>query len=154
MTQFVFGIVGIVFLGIMLDILYPNGKTNGFCKSIFAIVSLFVILKPIFNISNINLDFDYEVDETFVDSVNDSRIDALEYRIICELSNKGYSEIDVEIDGFYENNKIVIENVYLDISSLVLSENLENINKYEVILDEITKIIDVEKEKVFIYGLW
>lgn len=152
MEQFIFGIIGVVFIGVMFDILYPNGKTNGFCKSIFSILSLFIILKPIFNIKDLNLNFDYKIDETFSENISDARIDSLEVRIENHLTNVGIKEVDVEIDGIVENFDILVENVYIDISSLVLSENMANINKYEVILDEITKIVDVEKEKVFIYG--
>ena len=53
MKAWLLSIVGVVFLGVLFDLLYPNGRTNTLCKSIFGIFAVFVMIGPIFN-------FDFE----------------------------------------------------------------------------------------------
>jgi len=151
MSQFIFSIVGIVFLGVLIDIIYPNGKTNGFCKSIFAIFSLIVIIKPISKIKNFDFETSNFVNSNFVYRVNEARIDSIKNKIESHLILNGIDGVVVEIDGIIDDNEIIIENVYIDITSLVLSENLTNINKYEVITDEVVKVVNIDKERIIIY---
>ena len=40
MTKWLLSILGVVFLAVLLDIVYPNGKTNKFCKSIFGLFAI------------------------------------------------------------------------------------------------------------------
>ena len=52
MTAWIFSIIGIIFLGVMLEIVIPDGKTNSFIKSIYSIILMFVIVNPIIKIFN------------------------------------------------------------------------------------------------------
>ena len=42
MSGWLLSIVGVVFLGVLFDLIYPNGKTNSLCKTIFALVAVVV----------------------------------------------------------------------------------------------------------------
>lgn len=47
MTSWLLSIVGVVFLGVMIDVIAPSGKTNSIIKTMFAIMLIYVVLSPI-----------------------------------------------------------------------------------------------------------
>ena len=49
------GIVGIIFLGVLLDMVYPNGKTNAFCKGVFGLFAVVVLIAPIIKLDINNI---------------------------------------------------------------------------------------------------
>ena len=145
------GVIGVIFLGVMFDLIYPSGKTNGFCKSIFGIVSVVMILTPIFNIKIDNFVDDF-VDYEIIESINDVRVENLRVQIIKHLNSKEINGVDVEIFLNVRNNGFDIENVYVDTTNLVLTENITNINKYEVISNEVFNITKIDKDRIIVYG--
>ena len=151
MTNWVIGIVGVVFLGLLLDMVYPNGKTNKLCRSIFGLIALAVIIKPIFNM-DIHFQKNNYIDGFLENSLNDCKINILKNEIESGLLLKGLDGVFVEIESKIENNKFLIENVTIDISNAVLLKNFENINKYEVIINEVKKVVDINEEVIVIYG--
>ena len=57
MNEWIMSIVGITALGVLMDILLPEGETNKYIKGIFALFTVFVIIYPLPKIAN--GDFDY-----------------------------------------------------------------------------------------------
>ena len=151
MSGWLISIVGIVFLGILFDMIYPNGKTNKLCKSIFGIITLIVMIKPIFKI-DINLENKNFINTSLQDDLSDVKINLLEKEIESGLIIQGIDGVIVEIDSNIDDNVFVVKNVYIDITNAVLLKNFENINKYEVIVNVVQKVVNIEKEKVIIYG--
>ena len=150
MNEWLVSIVGVVFLGVMLDLIYPNGKTNKFCKAIFGIFVMFVMVSPVLKLKDSN--YQIKIDEAYLSNIKNLQINNLNVQIENALLNSGFKGVDVEIEGNMIDNEIVIENVYVDISNLVLSEKLVNINKYEVITSKIKKITNIEESRIIIYG--
>lgn len=152
MRSFLLSIVGVVFLGVLVDIIYPNGKTNAFCKSVFGFFAVIVMITPIIKLIN-NADFDYFIHESVVES-NIIKAQEDYYRLKIEkiISDHDIDNVVVEIEGNIDNNEYIIENILIDTSNIVLSENLENINKYEVISQAIITEFGIEKERIIIYG--
>lgn len=52
MKAWILSIVGVIFAGVIIEIIIPEGKTNAFIKSIFAIVFMYIIMSPVINIIN------------------------------------------------------------------------------------------------------
>lgn len=50
MTSWLLSIVGVVFLGVMIDVIAPSGKTNSIIKTMFAIMLIYVVLSPIISL--------------------------------------------------------------------------------------------------------
>ena len=151
MSSWLLGIIGIVFLGVLLEIVYPNGKTNAFCRSIFGIFAVVIMISPLLKLKDINLDTDY-VDESLVNSINDAKENYYKIKIEQKLKNNNINGAIVEIKGKTTNNEYEIENIFIDTSEIVLTENLTNINKYEVIIENILDAIEIDKERIVIYG--
>ena len=54
-TVYILSVVGIVFVGVLVDIIMPDGKMNNFVKGVFGLVVLLVIITPIQKVFNPNL---------------------------------------------------------------------------------------------------
>ena len=151
MTKWLLSVVGVVFLGVMFDLIYPRGKTNTLCKSIFGVISLFVMISPIlkFDVNNIENSVDTTIiNSNIINAMNNSN----ERKLLSKLKDMGIDGLLVEIEGKMLNNVYEISNVYIDSTNIVLEKNLENINKYEVIMGETSKILSVLPERIVIYG--
>ena len=152
MNDWLLSIIGVVFMGVLFDIIYPNGKTNAVCRSIFGIIAIFVMMKPVFNFIKFDNVADNFIDKNLLLSIDESKCDYLESKIKSDLLSRGVDGVNVEIDGITEDNVFEIKNVYVDISEIVLSEDMMNINKYEVISNIILESVDIQKEGIIIYG--
>ncbi|MBE5735800.1 MAG: hypothetical protein E7356_00355 [Clostridiales bacterium] len=152
MSKWLLSIVGVIFLGVMMDLLYPAGKTNKLCKGIFGAIAVFVIISPIlsWDIDSAfsNFSTNISLDKGLIDARDDSYIRL----ITSKLNESGLSNVVVEIDSKIDNNDYTINNVYVDITNLVLTDKLANINKYEVIASCVTEVTGVNKERVVVYG--
>ena len=152
MKEWLLSIIGVVFLGVLFDLIIPNGKTNNLCKSIFGIFAVFVMISPILKI-DINSVFSNSVTEnSFYDDVHKAREKVLLSIINERLTTCNIFGVNVEINSYFDDGQFVLENIYIDCSDLVLTENITNINKYEVIAKEVSNITNIDKEKVIVYG--
>lgn len=152
MSKWLFSVVGIVFLGVLFDMIYPNGKTNSFCKSLFGVFTIYALISPLLQIDFKLTSSDSFIDVSIVESINKSKNDALILKIENGLKTDGIYGVFVEIDCDMTNNEYVVEKIYIDITNIVLDKNYENINIYEVITDKIIKLTGVDSERILIYG--
>ncbi len=152
MSSWLIGIIGVIFLAVLFDFVYPNGKTNNFCKSMFGLFAIVMMVTPI-----LKIDLSQDFSNSFVDnslnlSLQNSKDEYYILKIVNCLKNNDIEGIDVEIESNMEDNVYQIENIYVDTTNIVLSENLTHTNKYEVIIQSILKIVEIDKERIVIYG--
>ena len=151
MSAWLLSVIGVVFLAVLLDFVYPNGKTNAFCKSIFGIFAMIMLIYPLVKIDISSLS---QTSMSFISLEEEIRKSKDEYyRLKLEntFSNENIIGVSVEIDSKMKDNDYYISNVFVDISSIVLSQDLEHKNKYEVIEELILKTINVDKENIITY---
>lgn len=151
--NYILSIVGVVFLGVMVDIISPEGKTNSFIKSMFAIFLMFVILTPVINFfskSNINdiLNSSYENDKDYISDIVDLRIEDLKSSVISELEKQGIFGTNVEIEGKMKEQKIEIEKVVVNAQNVVLTNADKHIDKYKVITEVIAEVLKIDSEVI------
>ena len=152
MTKWLLSLIGVVFLGVLFDVIYPNGKTNAFCKGLFGIFTIYIIVSPIINFKlDINNDNNF-VDTALVENINNAKVQAMEIKINNVLKDNGISNVYVEIDCDLSNSEFIVENITIDISNLVLDDGLMNINIYEVITNNVVSITGIDKDRIIIYG--
>lgn len=152
MTSWLFSIIGVVFLAVLIDFIYPNGKTNTFCKSIFGLFAIVILISPIIKIDlTEDLSTNY-ISSSINDNLQKSKDEYYVIKIEQGLESENIEGISVEIDSNMKENVYEIENIYVDTSNIVLRENLTHTNKYEVIIQNILKIVEIEKERIVIYG--
>ena len=152
MNSWLLSIVGIVFLCVLFDIVYPNGKTNTLCKSIFGIFSVFVMISPLVKIDFDNAIESTVVNEILIENINKAKDENERLKIIELLKENGIDGVNVEIVSILNYNVYEIKNIYVDTTNLVLTENITNINKYEVIANKIAEIVDIDLERIIVYG--
>lgn len=151
MREWLLSIIGIVFLSILFDLIYPNGKTNKFCKGIFGVIAVGIILNPILKIDLDSTSSEY-VDKELVESISQAKAEVYEASIENYLKSIGIEGVCVEVKYTLSENDFKLKSIYLDSSNIVLSKDLTNINKYEVIARKVSEEFDVSIDEVFVYG--
>lgn len=156
----IMSILGIVVIGTVFDLILPQSKMSKFMKSVFATLTVLVIVLPLPGFFKNGFDFnsddlfktEFTLDESYINSANEIKINYMEYGVKKQLESDGYKNAEVEITGTFNNNDITIQYVKVNIKNLVIDSNLQHINKYEQISDLVTKYLNVDKGVVIIYG--
>ena len=147
----IFSVCGIVFLGLMVDVISPNGKTNTFIKSIFSLIFLFVLASPLVKIVNTKINFSeysWNMDSDYMEVLKNQKIASLEQGMIAKLQESGYSNVGVKIEGILTNNEISITKVYVIPQNEVLTDSTSSINNGNTIRDIIALTLSVDKEVI------
>ena len=156
MSKWLLSIVGIVFVGIILDTIVPNGKLNGYIKGIFSLILLYIVVAPLPKMFNkevlIGDSYTYEEDINFLQVMNSKKLENYEVDILSRLSDYGISNVFVQFDVDTTKSPLFFKKVYVDISNLVLNDVSENININDTITEIVTDILGVKSEEVVIYG--
>lgn len=151
MKAWLISIVGIVFLSVLFELVYPQGKTKQFCKSIFGIFAIFVMLSPIFKFDYSKLGGD-EVSTSLNLNFQEAKDNSIKLKVEKALNNHNINGVDVEISSKMQDFDYLIENIYLDTTNIVLTENVTHTNKYEIILELISSTLNIDREQIIIYG--
>ena len=155
--SWIYNIIGVVFIGILFDILLPINKINKFMKCIFSIFVLYSIITPVLNlVSNNNISDIFEststeIDINFINQLNASKNDTYEKLIQNAIENEGILNVDVEILNNLENDTYEISIVEINLLNCVLIDNKSNINKYEVITKQVKKYVEISEDKIVFY---
>lgn len=153
-----FSIVGIVFLGVIIDVILPNGQTNKYIKAIFGFVIILVIVMPLKNIDSIEYAFDdlfnsseIEIDENYVYNCNRQRVDKLAENIVDLAEKDGLLNIEVQIlSNIYEYD-LEITGVKIFLNNLVIDENYTHIDKYKLLQEIVQAYINIDEESIEFY---
>lgn len=154
MTTWILSIVGIVFVGVIFDLICPEGKMSVFLKSVFAILTLFVIIRPIpkWLKQSINLNWDITLTDEYLSSINTGKVLYYQDQIKQNIEKMGYTPCDVIVEADLQNSTGKIENIYVDFSNYVLNGGDKHTIKYEKIKEMIVELTNIGKEKIVFYG--
>ncbi|MCK9575006.1 MAG: stage III sporulation protein AF [Clostridia bacterium] len=160
-STWILSISGVVLLGVLIDIILPEGQTNRYLKSVFAFFVIFTVISPLPKLLNSDFslyDFldteEVSIDISFISQINVQKLNALKNDIQTELNNSGYSGIYINITADIYSENMQIERIYADLANLVIDKNIANINsnKYEVVKKIITQQTGVEEGIITVYG--
>src|SRR5574344_47598 len=157
-SVYILSIVGIVFLGVLIDLIMPDGEMNKYIKGIFSLIALFVIISPVqkvfdknFNIGDAFYDSTaVSIDSDFITATNKQVKNQLELTLKSKLTDAGFDNVSVEILCNLSNNQITIEKVIINISKMVINTNMAHINKYTEIKNVVTAYLAVKESDVVI----
>lgn len=148
--DWILSLVGIAFLGVMIDIVAPSGNISKFIKSIFAIFILFVLVSPLQNLVKNGIgkfefvsNKDLNQDEEFLIKYNQNLAIYYADRLTQTLVNSGFKGIVVTILPSLTDLNFNILEIQIDKSKLVLTDEIKNIN----INEKIKEIIENELGK-------
>ena len=158
MSSYILSIVGIVFLGVLVDLVLPDGQMNKFVKGSFALIALVVMVSPVQKLFNSNFNIEeifynqsvIQTDADFLEATTKQMQSELETKLKVKLKDAGFDNVEVEILCGLSNNVLEIEKVEIDISKMVINTNIVHINKYTEIKNVATEFLNVEESDVVI----
>lgn len=103
MSVWIMSIVGVICLGILLEIMLPDGKTAKYVKGAFSLLVVFVIAAPLPNMLKKDWTLDlsgvnFGVDEEYISSTYAAYTDGLARTLERKLLEEGYvANVDIEL---------------------------------------------------------
>ena len=155
MSGYVLSILGIVLLGVIIDVIVPSGNINKYIKSIFSIFVVAVIISPVVNfLSNkngIKLDYDnFEMDKQLIEYIFEKRAENEENEIEIYLKENGFDGIDINLNYSINNNELDYISCIINLKNLVISADKQHINKYEFIKKSVKDFANLTDEEIVI----
>lgn len=154
-SGWILAVAGICVLGVLVDLILPNGQTKKYIKGIFAFIVVFVIISPIPSLLNKEFSVDdiFEEDaiviqEDFIYQINNDRLENIENMIKLDLKEQGVENVELILSANIFTNDMVIEAVFVDLSQVVLNEKLEHIDINELVAKSILKYVSVNKNNI------
>ena len=156
MSGYILSILGVVLLGIIIDVIIPSGNINKYIKSIFSIFIVAVIISPVVkflsNKNDFKLDYNnYEIDQELVQYIYKKRVENEEKKIEQHVQSEGFEGIDIVLDFSINNNEIEYNSCNINLENLVISADKQHINKYEFIKNLVIDYTNLTKEEILIY---
>lgn len=154
MINWVLSIVGVVFLGVLVEIVMPDGKINSFIKHLFGVFILYVLFEPITGIVqkiNFTNNVDNVVDLNYVSSANSNKLDEIENMIIVEMEQQGVLGVGVVANGNIFSEEFKVDIIYVDLTNATF--NIDSSQIANLICEVVFKITGLKKENIVIYGV-
>ena len=145
-SGWIMSILGIVVLGTTVDLLMTKSRMKNIIRSVFATVSVLVIITPLPSLIRNGVDI------SFSDMLGQMKIHTMKAAIESALENDGISGVKVELTAEVHDNEITVQRVVIDLSDSVIKDNLANINKYEFIKERVKSFTNNQEVEIIIHG--
>ena len=122
-VAWILSILGIVVVGTVIDLVMPSGRMHKYIRSIFATVTILIIILPLPNLikngfqldGDFIIDNNFQLDQNFVDFANRQKIRSLELGVEKALEQEGIKGADVSIQAEVNGNEINITGVPINL---------------------------------------
>lgn len=155
-SGYVLTILGVVLMFIVIELILPNGKTVKYIRSILGMVLIFVIVLPIAKLKNLDLNniinnqYSYELNYDYLYSVHLKQTEELKNNLNKLLKDKGIINAEIIITIEKQSAEFIINQIYVDLSQAVISQNDEHIINYTTLKTEISEYANTDLNKVVI----
>lgn len=143
-------ILGVVIIGITVDLLMPSGKMEKPIRSFFAALTLLIIITPLPSLINngFNVDIDFSgqsyYDTEYLDYVNGLKADYAANSMQQTLKSKGYSGFTCAVKL---KDNLEIESISIKIDANGIYCNGEHINR-QVLTNAIAEIFSISEDSI------
>ena len=156
-SAWILSIAGVVVVGVIIDLILPDGQMTKYIKGVVAIITVLVIVTPLTAISSndvsFNIDNNIVIDNELIYTINENKIQELNDIIEERLESSGYDNVDIIISADLYSYELQIEKVFVDLSQVVINEDLANIDKYTTDIKNIIRaVLNVGEEDILIDG--
>ena len=156
MTGYLLSVLGIVLASVLINIIIPTGELAKYIKSVFSIFVVFVLISPIFTFLNKEQQYmfsynDYEINEKLINYVFSKRTDETKARIIEELTEQGFEDIDIILSYSAENNELSYNYCTVNLKNMTIRADKQHINKYEFIKNVVIEYTNLTEEEIQFY---
>lgn len=155
-SRWVMSIAGVAILGVLIDLIMPEGSTKKYIKSIMSIITLFIILLPIPALLNKNWNYsqffngnEIQADRRIVDNVNSQQISLLEDSLENKLSMDGFRNAKIKLTTVIENNALMIKAVSVDVTECEIKKDTKTLERVK---ETIKKYLNNTDITVIVYG--
>ena len=158
MSGYILSILGIVVIGVVVDVIIPTGTISKFIKSIYGIFVVLIIVSPIINIfknlSNYEFTYnDYEISENLFTYISNLKVNAMQEEIIKRIEEEGLVGAEVSLKFSIENDNFQINSCVINTKNMTSSSNSVHINRYEIITEIVKEITNLNSE-VILFDEW
>jgi stage III sporulation protein AF len=155
MSGYILSILGIVLIGVIIDVIVPSGSINKYIKSVFSIFVVAVIISPVVtfisNKNGIKIDYsNYEMDNKLIEYIFEKRTENEEIKIENYLRDEGFDKVDIKLNFSINNNELEYISCQINLSKLVISADKQHINKYEFIKEIVKDFTNLTDEEIVI----
>lgn len=153
-SSWIMSIAGVSVLSVLVDLIMPNGQTKKYIKGIFAFIIVFVIISPVPSLINKNFNIDdifqeeIELQDEYFYQINRNRLTSLENSITDHLKTEGVSGVQLNINANIFTQEMEINAIFVDLSQIVINENIKHIDINELVKSSIFKYISIDEEKI------
>lgn len=156
MSKYILSILGIVVVGVFIDIVIPTGKINQFIKSVYGIFVVLVIANPIISlfkkVSNYQFNYNnYEVNQNLLNYISKMKVEAMEGDIEKRISTEGLNNVKVKINFSQELDNLQINSCNVDLRNMTSSSNKVHSNRYEIVINAVKEVANLDKEVIIFY---
>jgi len=144
-SSYILTIAGIVLISVVVELVMPDGQMNKYIKSVFSFFIVGVLIAPLPNIlSNKNIisvfeTGEYQLQESYIYSLNCSKIEILEKEEEGYLLEQGYKNVDLifTATNLYES-ELRIDKVTIILKNLIIEKKAEHkdINEFKLYLSQ------------------
>lgn len=156
MKSWVVQLCSTIILTAICEILLPNGKTQKTCKIALSLITLAILIRPVFILFENNYNFNSIFDDTvFIDYAVgiDSYAESLvEKDVTNYLKNMGFQIDDCTVSGELVDGYFKVDLIEINLINDVINGDSEHIFSNERIIDAIVAEFKVEKERVVIFN--
>ena len=117
MSGWLLGIVGVVSLGVLIEVLLPDGENSKYIKGIYSIIVIFVIIAPLPKFAKgdyvkgfSNQSENISIDEDYYKDVKQDMQNRVKNNLREKLDQEGYNDLSFDIQ-FDEDYVYIIDKV-------------------------------------------
>lgn len=151
-TTYILSIVGIVLLGVIVDLILIDGQVKKYVKSIFVLFVIFTLVAPLPNlIDNIKKgeitmpSTDISIDNSYLDIILRQKNTAVVNAINRAMQENNIEGASIGVEAKYEDNVYTILTIVVDLENIKYSVN------HSKVVEIVQSVVDIDKEDIKIY---
>lgn len=156
MKLWVIQLCSTIILTAICEIILPNGKTQKTCKIALSLITLAVLIRPVFILFENNYDFNNIFEDTvysdYVINIDSYAESLVEKDVINHLRSIGVQIDDCTVIGELVNGEFKVDLIEINLLNDVINGEEEHIFSNERIIDVIVTKFNVDKERVVIFN--
>lgn len=160
MKTWILSIGAIIILTSILTLILPEGKLGKNIKGIFSLIVVLIIVQPLIELKNGEIDFneiytekEILLQEDYIFYVNEQKITNYQNQCQFFLLDLGIKDAKTSIDYIVDEfGQVEIVLVNVDLENSVINSKDEHIDITKEISSGISKILNIEENKVKING--
>jgi len=155
MSGYILSILGIIVVGVFIDVIIPSGNINKYIKSIYSIFVVAVILNPIISLMSKMSDFtikykEHEINTNLLTYIYTKKVNSQELAIENLLSGEGFDNVDIILNYSIEKDNLKYNSCTVNLENLVIIADKQHINKYEFIKKVVKESTNLTDEEIII----